>query len=40
MQPHGSLYFVEKTVTDLNESAKLRNVAGYYAQLMVMAGPK
>lgn len=40
MQPHGSLYFVEKTVNDVNEKAKLRNVAGYYAQLMVMAGPK
>jgi predicted porin len=41
MQPHGSLYFVEKAqAPGSTENAKLRNVAGYYAQLMVLAGPK
>ena len=41
MQPHGSLYFVEKAqAPGSTENVKLRNVAGYYTQLMVMAGPK
>ncbi len=38
LEPHGSLYFVERAQADQNALVKMRNVDGYYAQTQFWLG--